>query len=183
MDQFSEHDFEFLREHLLRLIRLNAGKISPQSEAGNHFIAVCKGKAEPQTEYERAFLRWLALPRSHRARYMELLAPEKPPAPRAPTVGVRQTKATLQSQPTKQAVKHASKPLMRLKKEGDRKAAELKRRIEMQDSPKYRELEEFGRQLEAMRPQTKKVTRKIDEPWGSREAWQVDRARNKYNGR
>jgi uncharacterized protein YifE (UPF0438 family) len=49
---------ELMCEHFDFLITLAKGARAPTTEAQKHFVAVCRGKAKPQTEYEKAYLAW-----------------------------------------------------------------------------------------------------------------------------
>ncbi len=80
----SEDERRLLAVHYDFYRSLDAGKRIPATEAQRHFIAVCRGTASPQTDHERAYLRFkaslteiicLANSRKHGARCIAGIAP------------------------------------------------------------------------------------------------------------
>lgn len=58
--KFTEQEKELLRKHLDFYKDLDWGFLSPTTEDQEHFVAVCRGEKEPETEHEHAYTKYLA---------------------------------------------------------------------------------------------------------------------------
>lgn len=56
---FSDAEIEILESHGTRLQRLADGRQSPVRKAGRRFVEVVNGRREPETVYERTWVKYL----------------------------------------------------------------------------------------------------------------------------
>jgi uncharacterized protein YifE (UPF0438 family) len=56
---FGEDEIEMLRTYGSWLAALMGGRIEPESPDQEHFVKVCKGEVEPQTQFERVWVRYV----------------------------------------------------------------------------------------------------------------------------
>ncbi len=59
--KLNEEESALIAANLDRYRALDEGTMKPRGRSGIHFVRVCRGKAEPVTKHERAYLKWKRL--------------------------------------------------------------------------------------------------------------------------
>ncbi|MCY3827623.1 MAG: DUF413 domain-containing protein [Rhodospirillaceae bacterium] len=59
--KLDEEESALIEANLDRYRALDEGTMKPRSESGIHFVRVCRGKKEPVTRHEHAYLKWKRL--------------------------------------------------------------------------------------------------------------------------
>ena len=54
----TKREWGLLKLHLTTFSTLDAGSRQPQSDAEGHFVAVCRGTAPAETDYEIVYAKW-----------------------------------------------------------------------------------------------------------------------------
>jgi len=58
-DLFTEEEIDLLKRYGNWMKALMDGEIEPDTERQKHFVKVCRGEIEPETPYERIWMRYL----------------------------------------------------------------------------------------------------------------------------
>lgn len=159
-------DAELLLGYIDALCELDSGLRAPRTPEQEHFVAVCRGKARPETRYEIAYISWRRLKPDLRD---ILIRAEQ----------ARQHLNTLEGTPH-----NLSEETMRLlgQKTEQRGLAPLGSQEALTKAEKERQIRAAEmRASEPPRPTFEK--QKMVETWGDRSAWRNDSARNRFNGR
>ena len=59
--ELNDEERGLIAANLERYRALDEGTRKPRGKSGIHFVRVCRGKAEPVTRHERAYLKWKRL--------------------------------------------------------------------------------------------------------------------------
>ena len=66
MEELTEAELGLIEKHHEFFQALCSGERSPSTPAQEHFVAVHNGAADPETSYERAWVKWLGDPKMHK---------------------------------------------------------------------------------------------------------------------
>lgn len=148
------------------LCALDEGRRTPTTAGQEQFIAVCHGRMHPKTEYEKAYINW----RFEKPDLLSIVN-EAENAERFTTIQNENTYKLSDKTLKVLGKKIAPKGLPPIFSQDDLIKAE-KERQKRADKKQA---------LDHQKANFKKL--KVVEPWGDRNAWAKDTARNKFNGR
>ena len=57
---FDPEEIEILERYGRWMMALMLGEIRPETDAQSRFVKVCEGKSKPETEFERAWMKYIA---------------------------------------------------------------------------------------------------------------------------
>jgi len=162
---FSVKQAELLEPCISGLTKLESGQLMPKTPAQEHFVAVCRGKCMPETDYEKAYLAW------------------RRDKPDLRTILTKAERAAIRAKELEESLHQLSDQTLELlgKKVIDRGLPKLASQDELVRAEKERQ-ERATEKHGASPKKTDFKRRKIVETWGNREAWKRDSSLNKFNG-
>lgn len=156
---------ELLQPFISGLTKLDSGQLVPKTPGQENFVAVCRGKRMPETEYEKAYLAW------------------RRDKPDLRTILVKAERARTRAKELEGSSHKLSDQTLGLlgRKVIDRGLPKLASQDELVRAEKERQ----ERATEKQGASSKKSDfkrQKMVETWDDREAWKRDSSLNKFNG-